>query len=137
MATNPRQPGSFPDAVPPAIPIAACDLAMTLRGLGLSGPVLVVASNESVSQQAPAWAESFAVVAWAHRVRVCGPLPAAAEAEALAAEAARLQARLIMVVGDEPVMAAARRAATDTGLPLVAWTAAGGAVVIVAGGATG
>ena len=42
-----------------------------------------------------------------------------------------------MVVGDEPVMAAARRAATDTGLPLVAWTAAGGAVVIVAGGATG
>ncbi|MGA0038510.1 MAG: hypothetical protein ACO3NZ_01565 [Pirellulales bacterium] len=88
---------------------------------GGSPPLLIVADNRSISVLAQAWHEQFSSAGWAYRVRL-GEVPEpwwGREAAAIAAEAAGFQARVILAVGSDPLLAVARKAAEQAGLPLV------------------
>lgn len=86
-------------------------IAVQMRAVGLSGPVLVVAGNSAIARLAPVWAEAFAEAGWTHRVRLCGGESSRREIAALAAEAAGLSARVIVAAGGGKTLDAARAAA--------------------------
>lgn len=91
----------------------------------MTGPILVVADNDSIARLAPRWAEQFAAAGRLHRVRLAGP-GGERDIDRLAAEARSLAAVAIAAAGGAPVWSLAAAVATRLGLPLVHPEAAGG-----------
>ena len=104
---------------------AAAGLVAALVRDGLSGPALVVATDDSVGGLAPAWAEAFARVGWHHRVWVLAPRGMDAELADLAADLCRgiggFAAGVIIVAAPSEILDAIRRMAGAEGPPVVIW----------------
>jgi hypothetical protein len=92
---------------------------------GLSGPVFVVASDDSVGALAPVWAEAFSRVGWQHCVRVLSPRAEGAELADLAVDLHRgiggFTAGVIVVAAPPSLIDAVRRMAGAEGPPVVVW----------------
>ncbi|MGB8853007.1 MAG: hypothetical protein WCC69_05515 [Pirellulales bacterium] len=95
----------------------AAAVAETLQAAGHQPPVLIVADNTAIADHAPDWARSFAALGWQHRVRLSDGPADEIEAEAIAAEARHLGARVIVAAGGTATRAAARTASARTGTP--------------------
>lgn len=90
-----------------------------LLTIGVDGPLLVIATSQTVAKFAPGWAASRAGPGGGYRVLVvCETNPY--EAQLIAAEATAQGAAGIVAVGSEAVLAAAADAAVRLNLPLAA-----------------
>jgi len=92
-----------------------------VKAQGGASPLLIVADHRAISVAARGWHEQLSAAGWHYRVRlgeVVEPL-LAQEAVAVAAEAARFQARAILAVGGPTLVAVALAAAQHASLPLV------------------
>jgi glycerol dehydrogenase-like iron-containing ADH family enzyme len=85
---------------------------------GIKGPLLLVATGETVARYAPAWAANCESNRGGYRVLVIRT-DDAGEAEQIIVEARSLAAAGLIALGDEPVIAAATAAAAQLGLPIV------------------
>jgi hypothetical protein len=102
---------------------AAAGFVAALVRDGLTGPVFVVATDESVGAAAPEWAEAFARIGWRHRVRVLAPIAERAEIADVAAEIVGFGAGVIVVAAGPDLVAAVRWIAGAEGPPVVVWPA--------------
>lgn len=92
-----------------------------VKAQGAASPLLIVADHRAISLWACGWHQQLSSVGWHYRVRlgeVAEPL-LEEEAVAVAAEAARFQARAILAVGGPSLVAVATHAARRVSLPLL------------------
>ncbi len=97
------------------------DWLASVVGQGGASPLLIVADNRSIAEQALAWERSLSAAGWAYRVRL-GEVPekrCGDEAGLVAREAAGFGARALLAVGSPQVVAVATAAARIAGLPFV------------------
>ncbi len=85
----------------------------------IDGPLLVVATDQTVARFAPAWAATHAADRGSYRVLVIND-DDPHEVEQIITEATSLGAAGIVAVGIEAVIATATAAGTSLGLPVVA-----------------
>jgi glycerol dehydrogenase-like iron-containing ADH family enzyme len=116
-------------AVSCAASVAAVSLAASVAAVAPAGPVLVVADNDAIGRNGPAWAHDLAAVGRPHRVRLCdADLADSREVAAVLREAASLGAVVIVGAGEGGVVEVARRVAVEARLPFVAAASAVGPV---------
>lgn len=100
---------------------ATADWLAVVVSQGGASPLLIVADNRSIAEQALAWDRSLSEAGWEYRVRlgeVAGE-QAACEAGLMAREAVGFGACSILAVGSPEVVAVAAAAARIAGLPMV------------------
>lgn len=85
---------------------------------GIEGPLLVVATGETVARFAPAWAANCGPNRGGYRVLVIRA-DDPSEAEQIIAEATLLAAAGIVAVGDDTVLATATAAGQSLAVPVV------------------
>ena len=96
---------------------AAHAFVTAVQTAAISGPLLVVATSETVGRLAPDWAVACQDLELHYRVLVVEPdCPLAADD--IATEAARLSAGGILAVGPDGLVSTATVAAKQSGLPL-------------------
>jgi glycerol dehydrogenase len=90
-----------------------------MAGLGLQGPVLLVAGRSAVRLLSATWKQTFAGAGMSHFVHPFGGECSLAEVERVKASARQHQARAIVGAGGGKVLDTARAAAADLDLPVV------------------
>ena len=84
----------------------------------MAGPVLVLAANQAIATNGPAWAQAFAASRLLHRVRLVSE-DGDRDLAAVVAEARSLRAASILAVGEGAQLAVGRAAAKQLELPLL------------------
>ena len=100
---------------------ATADWLTGVISRGGASPLLIVADNRSIAEQALVWERIFSAAGWEYRVRlgeVAGQ-QAACEAGLMAREAVGFGACSILAVGSPELVAVAAAAARNAGLPMV------------------
>lgn len=98
---------------------ATRQLGQEMKGLGLEGPVLILAGGSAVRLLADTWKQTFAEVKFRHEVLRFGGECSLVEIERVKASARELQARVIIGAGGGKVLDTARAVAADLALPVV------------------
>lgn len=94
-------------------------LGREMKGLGLEGPVFVLAGRSAAALLAPAWTETFAESGFGYVVEPFGGECSAAEIARVERAAKEAGARSIVGAGGGKVLDAARAVAAGLGLPVV------------------
>ena len=98
---------------------ATAALGAEMTGLGLEGPVLVVAGKSAAARLAATWKESLGAAGFAHVVHPFGGECSRAEIARVKAAAVAAGARTIVGAGGGKVIDTARAAAADLGVAVV------------------
>jgi glycerol dehydrogenase len=98
---------------------ATAALGQEMAGLGLRGPVLVVAGRSAARLLADTWAGTFRAAGMAHAVHDFGGECSLAEIERVKEAARHHRAQVVVGAGGGKVLDTARAAAADLGLPVV------------------
>jgi glycerol dehydrogenase len=98
---------------------ATASLGQEMAGLGLQGPVLIVAGRSAARLLAAAWKQTFAAAGMSHFSHPFGGECSLAEVERVKQAARQHQARAIVGAGGGKVLDTARAAAADLDLPVV------------------
>lgn len=98
---------------------ATASLGAEMTGLGLEGPVLVVAGKSAAARLAATWKESLGAAGFAHVVHPFGGECSRAEIARVKAAAVAAGARTIVGAGGGKVIDTARAAAADLGVAVV------------------
>jgi glycerol dehydrogenase len=98
---------------------ATAALGQEMAGLGLRGPVLVVAGRSAARLLADTWARTFREASLAHAVHAFGGECSFAEIERVKEAARHHKAEVIVGAGGGKVLDTARAAAADLDLPVV------------------
>ena len=100
-------------------PDATASLAAELRGLGLQGPLLVLAGPSATRQLSAVWAESFAAAGYSHEVAPFGGECSVAAIAAGVVAARAIGARTVIGVGGGKALDTARAVAHECGVASV------------------
>jgi glycerol dehydrogenase len=94
-------------------------LGQEMAGLGLSGPVLIVAGRSPIRLLSETWKRTFAEAGMAYAVHEFGGECSLAEIERIKEAAKQQKAQVVVGSGGGKVLDAARAAAADLNLPVV------------------
>src|SRR5438270_4157048 len=98
---------------------ATLSLGKEMAGLGLSGPVFIVAGKTAIAVLSDSWRPSLEDAGFAYRVYCFGGECSLAEIERVKQQAREQRARVILGAGGGKVLDTARAAAADLDLPVV------------------
>jgi glycerol dehydrogenase len=98
---------------------ATAALGREIAGLGLEGPVLIIAGKSAISRLAGTWKSSLEEASLHHGLHRFSGECSLAEIERVKESASRVAARSVVGAGGGKVLDTARAAAADLGLPVV------------------
>jgi glycerol dehydrogenase len=98
---------------------ATASLGSEMLGLGLRGPVLIVAGRSAIRLLTATWQSTFGEAGMTHAVHRFGGESSLAEIERVKSAARQHQAQVIVGAGGGKVLDTARAAAADLDLPVV------------------